>query len=86
MERYESEPETREGKKELMVRAKEHEELRDLAMRRDPWFDYAEGGLQIAIVLLSVSILASLPALYFTGLALGLVGTLFSANGFFLFF
>jgi hypothetical protein len=86
VERYESEPETREGKKELMVRAKEHEELRDLAMRRDPWFDYAEGGLQIAIVLLSVSILASLPALYFTGLALGLVGTLFSANGFFLFF
>jgi hypothetical protein len=86
VERYESEPETREGKKELMVRAKEHEELRDLAMRRDPWFDYAEGGLQIAIVLLSVSILASLPALYFTGLALGLLGALFSANGFFLFF
>jgi hypothetical protein len=86
VERYESEPETREGKKELMVRAKEHEALRDLAMRRDPWFDYAEGGLQIAIVLLSVSILASLPALYFTGLALGLLGALFSANGFFLFF
>jgi len=33
-----------------------------------------------------VSILASLPALYFTGLALGLLGALCSANGFFLFF
>jgi len=86
VDRYESEPDTREGKKELLARAKEHEELRDLAMRKDPWFDYAEGGLQIAIVLLSVSILASLPALYFTGLALGLLGALCSANGFFLFF
>ena len=84
MERYESEPETREGKKELLARAKEHEELRDLAMRKDPWFDYAEGALQIAIVLLSVSILASMPVLYFTGLVLGLVGALSSANGFFL--
>ena len=84
VERYESEPETREGKKELLARAKEHEELRDLAMRKDPWFDYAEGALQIAIVLLSVSILASMPVLYFTGLALGLVGALSSANGFFL--
>jgi len=84
VERYESEPETREGKKELLARAKEHEELRDLAMRKDPWFDYAEGALQIAIVLLSVSILASMPVLYFTGLALGLLGALCSANGFFL--
>ena len=84
VERYESEPETREGKKELLARAKEHEELRDLAMRKDPWFDYAEGALQIAIVLLSVSILASMPVLYLTGLVLGLVGALSSANGFFL--
>ena len=84
VERYESEPEAREGKKELLARAKEHEELRDLAMRKDPWFDYAEGALQIAIVLLSVSILASMPVLYFTGLALGLLGALCSANGFFL--
>ena len=86
VERYESEPETREGKKELIARAKEHEQARDLAMRKDPWFDYAEGGLQIAIVLLSASILAGLPALYFSGLALGLLGALCSLNGFFLLF
>jgi hypothetical protein len=84
VERYESEPETREGKKELLARAKEHEALRDLAMRKDPWFDYAEGALQIAIVLLSVSILASLPALHVAGSVLGLLGALCSANGFFL--
>lgn len=86
VERYESEPEKGEGKKELLERAKEHELVRDHAIRQDPWFDYAEGALQIAIVLLSVSIIGSLPALYFGGLGLGLLGTLCSLNGFFLFY
>ena len=86
IDRYESEPETKEGKKELMVRAKEHEAIRDHAIRQDPWFDYAEGGLQIAIVLLTVSIIGSLPVLYFAGLGLGLLGALSSLNGFFLFY
>jgi hypothetical protein len=86
IERYESEPETKEGKKELLVVAKEHEAVRNHAMRQDPWFDYAEGALQIAIVLLSVSIVAGLPALFWAGAALGAVGTLCAANGFFLFF
>jgi len=86
VERYESEPEKGEGKKELLERAKAHEMVRDQALRQDPWFDYAEGALQIAIVLLSVSIIGSLPALYFGGLGLGLLGTLCALNGFFLFY
>ena len=86
IDRYESEPATQEGKKELMVRAKEHEAIRDHAIRQDPWFDYAEGALQIAIVLLSVSIIGSIPALYFAGMGLGLLGALSSLNGFFLFY
>ena len=85
-ERYESEPETKEGKKELMLRAKEHEANRDHAMRQDPWFDYAEGMLQIAIVLLSVSIVASVPALYWAGAVLGALGFLSTLNGYFLIF
>ncbi len=86
IERYESEPETQEGKKELLMVAKEHEAVRDHAMRQDPWFDYAEGALQIAIVLLSVSIVAGLPVLFWAGTALGGLGSLCAANGFFLFF
>ena len=86
IDRYESEPDTKEGKKELMVRAKEHEAVRDHAIRQDPWFDYAEGGLQIAIVLLSVSIIGSIPALYFAGLGLGLLGAVSALNGFLLFY
>jgi len=69
-----------------MVQAKEHEAIRDHAIRQDPWFDYAEGGLQIAIVLLSVSIIGSIPALSFAGLGLGLLGTFSALNGFFLFY
>ena len=86
IDRYESEPETKEGKKELMVRAKEHEAIRDHAMLQDPWFDYAEGALQIAIVLLSVSIVAGIPALYWAGTLLGTLGFISTVNGYFLFF
>ena len=85
-DRYESEPESKEGKKELLVRAKGHEALRDHAMLQDPWFDYAEGALQIAIVLLSVSIVASMPLLYWAGTLLGALGFVSTVNGYFLLF
>ena len=45
-----------EGKKDLLNRAKEHEKARDHAMQQDPWIDYAEGMLQIAIVFLPASL------------------------------
>jgi hypothetical protein len=86
VERYESEPETKEGKKELLARAKAHEHERDHAMRQDPWFDYAEGALQIAIVLLSVSIIGGIPVLYWIGSGLGVFGSLSMLNGYFLFY
>jgi hypothetical protein len=82
--RYESEPETREGKKELIVRAREHEEKRDHALKQDPYFDYAEALLQIAIVLISVAIVADLAWLAFLGGAVGILGTLLTINGFYL--
>ena len=69
-----------------LFRAKEHEANRDHAMRQDPWFDYAEGMLQIAIVLLSVSIVASVPALYWAGTVLGTLGFFSTVNGYFLLF
>lgn len=84
IDRYESEPENGEGKKELLARAKEHEKNRDHALRQDPWFDYAAGMLQIAIVLLSVSIIASMNALFLGGALLGCLGLLATLNGFLL--
>jgi hypothetical protein len=82
--RYESEPDTREGKKELMERAREYEQKRDLALKQDPYFDYAEALLQIAIVLISVAIIAHLVWLAFLGGAIGIVGVLLTINGFLL--
>lgn len=82
--RYESEPDTREGKKELLVRAKEHEDKRDHALKQDPYFDYAEALLQIAIVLTSVAIVANLAWLAYFGAAIGIVGLLLTINGFWL--
>ena len=80
--RYESEPETQEGKKELMVLAKDYESKRDHALKQDPYFDYAEALLQIAIVLISVSIVATLPWLAIFGGIVGAVGGVLMVNGY----
>ena len=80
--RYESEPETQEGKKELMVLAKDYESKRDHALKQDPYFDYAEALLQIAIVLISVSIVATLPWLAIVGSIVGAAGGLLMVNGY----
>jgi hypothetical protein len=82
--RYDSEPETGEGKKELLAKAKEYEKARDHAMKQDPYFDYAQALLQIAIVLISVSIIAEIGWLVAIGGALGVLGALLMVNGFLL--
>ena len=55
VERYESEPATGDGKKELMAKAKDWEHKRDHAAAQLPNFAYGEALLQIAIVLGSVA-------------------------------
>jgi hypothetical protein len=80
--RYESEPETGEGKRELIVTARDHVAKRDHALRQDPYFDYAEALLQIAIVLISVAIVADQVWLAFVGGGLGLIGAVLMINGF----
>jgi Domain of unknown function (DUF4337) len=82
--RYESEPDTQEGKKELLVRARAHEEKRDHALKQDPYFDYAEALLQIAIVLISIAIVAEQAWLAFLGGGLGTIGGLLMVNGYLL--
>jgi Domain of unknown function (DUF4337) len=82
--RYESEPETGEGKKELLALALQHQTKRDHALKQDPYFDYAEALLQIAIVLISVAIVAEQVWLSFIGGGVGLIGTLLMINGYLL--
>lgn len=71
-------------KKEIEPRAKAAEAARDLYQAKDPYFDYAEVLLQIAIVCSSVAILAgSRPMFWFSSL-LAVLGSLLTVNGFFL--
>lgn len=84
-ERYRSEPDTKEGLAELTARAKELESERDAALRKDPYFDFSQALIQIAIVLASVAIIAGTNTLLFGSYVVGALGTLLMANGFWLF-
>lgn len=75
--RYDSEPETNEGRKELAARAKEAEERRELAMARYHHFELAGAALEIGIVLASASIITGMAILAWIAGGLGLVGIAF---------
>jgi len=59
IERYESEPDTGEGRKELLARAQATEAKRDKALHQYHLFEYSSAIFQIAIVLASASIVTS---------------------------
>lgn len=73
-DRYESEPETQEGRKELMRRAKEKEAIRDLASAKDTKFEIASGSFQLAIVLASAAIITGLGMLVWLAGGFGVLG------------
>jgi hypothetical protein len=77
-----SEPETGEGTDELKVRGKTLEAKRDHAMRKDPYFDYGQALLQIAIVLASVSIITGGSSLLVMSVLLAGIGGALTFNGF----
>jgi hypothetical protein len=82
-ERYQSEPETGEGRKELAARAKEAEKKRDRSLAAHHHYELASGVVQIAIVLASAAIITTMPALVWIAGALGLVGIAFCGIGLF---
>jgi hypothetical protein len=82
-ERYQSEPETNEGRKELAARAKVAEQKRDRGMAAYHHYEVASAAVQIAIVLASASIITTIPALVWIAGALGLVAIGFCVIGFF---
>jgi len=69
-------------KKDIEKDAKKLEHERDVNRSKDPYFDFAEVLLQIAIVMSSVSILATSRLLYGVSLILALCGTLLMLNGY----
>lgn len=64
-------------KKEIMEKAKALEAERELARTKSPWFTWGGSFLQIAIVLLTASILAVSMPMFWISLVVGAVGSVF---------
>ena len=84
--RYESDPEKKEGKKELMAKAKALEEQRDEAKKHTPWLTFAGTAFQLAIVLLSASILAVSMPMFWGSVVVGGIGSFLLSQGLWLWF
>jgi hypothetical protein len=72
-------------KEDIEKQAKQLEHERDVNRDRDPYFDYAEVLLQIAIVAASVSILSASRPMFWFSLVLAGGGAVSATNGFLLF-
>jgi len=82
--RYDSEPETNEGRKELAERAKHQEEERDLSLAKYHHYEIASAAFQIGIVLCSAAVITGIVALvWFAGL-LGAAGIAVLSLGLFM--
>ena len=86
IERYESEPEKGEGKKELLAKAQAFEKARDEAARHSPWLTFASMAFQLAIVLLSASILAVNNNMYRFSFVVSAIGIVLLSQGIWLWF
>ncbi|HEX2337901.1 MAG TPA: DUF4337 domain-containing protein [Hyphomicrobiaceae bacterium] len=77
-----TDPVRKEGLDELFAKAKALEVERDVALRKDPYFDWSQALLQIGIVLASVHlIIGNITLLGLSG-ALSLLGVFLMLNGF----
>ncbi len=77
--RYDSEPDKREGRKELAERAKEKEKARDHSLAAYHHFELASAAFQIGIVLASAMVITGAGFLFWLAGGLGVVGIIFSA-------
>jgi hypothetical protein len=81
--RYESDPKTGEGRKELAERAREQEEERELALAKYHHYELASAAFQVGIVLASAAVITGMVALAWFGGALGILGLALMALGLF---
>jgi hypothetical protein len=81
IDRYESDPAKGEGKRELLAKAQAFEAARDAASQHSPWLTFAAMIFQLAIVLLSASILAVNNKMYQASLVVGVIGIVLLTQG-----
>ena len=80
-DRYETEPSTNEGAKELEVRAEKAEHARDNALAAYHHFEIASAALSIAIVLGAATVITGMIVLAYIAGGLGIVGLFFMIIG-----
>ena len=85
IERYESDPKTGEGKKQLMAKARALEAERADARQRSPYYTYAGSIFQISIVLLTAAILAVSMPLFWGSIVVGGFGAVLMSQAIWLF-
>jgi hypothetical protein len=73
-------------KKEIAEKARAMEAVREEAKKSSPWIGYASTAYQLAIVVLSASILAVSMGMFWGSFIVAGVGVLLSLNGLYLFF
>jgi hypothetical protein len=81
--RYDSEPSTGEGRKELAERAKEEGAKRDLALAKYHHYELSSAAFQVGIVLSSAAVITGTVALAWFGGVLGVLGLMLMLFGFF---
>jgi len=79
--RYDSDPEGKEGRKELMEKARELESDRDTLEAKYHHFEVSSAAFQIGIVLASAAVITSMAILAWVAGALGIVGMALAAIG-----
>ncbi len=80
-DRYDDDPEGKDGRKQLAERAKESEEKRELAMSRYHNYEIASAAFQIGIVLASAQVITGMVVLGWLSGLLGVVGLAFTGIG-----
>jgi len=81
--RYDSEPDTQEGRKELAARAKAAEKKRDRTLAAYHQYEMSSAALQLAIVLATAHIITGVAFLLWGSMGLGVIGVAFIGIGFF---
>jgi Domain of unknown function (DUF4337) len=83
IDRYETDPESKEGRKELTDRARELEHRRDTNLAKYENYEMASAAFQIGIVLASASVITGMLALVWGAGGLGVIGLMFTGFGLF---
>jgi small-conductance mechanosensitive channel len=79
--RYDSDPQSHEGRKELLEHAKDAEEERDSATAKYHHYELASAAFQIGIVLASAAVITGMVVLVWLGGLLGAIGVVLLALG-----